>query len=119
MAANHSNTNRVITILIQSAKTYFQDIFVMLLGHVIKDMTSSLFSWHKCYDFILQNLVLLVNEIVHYKYNELECAVLRRGCYFEYLSLNNIYTHHLFRQRKTQRNTRTQKPLIQKTSTTE
>ena len=51
MLANHSNTNRVITILIHSDKTLFQNIFVMLLRHVAKDVMSLLLSWHKCYDF--------------------------------------------------------------------
>ena len=51
MPANHSNTNRVITILIHSDKTHYQNVIVMLLRRVAKDATSSLFSWHKRYDF--------------------------------------------------------------------
>ena len=52
MPANHSNTNRVITILIHSdIKTHFQNFFVMLLRRVAKDVASSLLSWHKRYDF--------------------------------------------------------------------
>ena len=53
--ANHSKTNRVITILIHSDKTHFENAFVMLLGRVAKDVTSSLLSWHKCYDFNAAN----------------------------------------------------------------
>ena len=56
MPANHSNTNRVIiTILIHSDKTLFQNVFVTLLGRVAKDVTSSLLSWHKRYDFNAAN----------------------------------------------------------------
>ena len=55
MPANHSNTNRVITILIHSDKTQFQNVFVMLLRRVAKDVTSSLLSWYKCYDFNAAN----------------------------------------------------------------
>ena len=40
MPANHSNTNRVITILIHSAKTHFSKYFCC----VAKDMTLSLIS---------------------------------------------------------------------------
>ena len=36
MLANDSNTKNVITILIHSDKTHFQNIFVMLLPKVIK-----------------------------------------------------------------------------------
>ena len=55
MPANHSNTNRVITILIHSDKTHFQNVFVMLLRRNAKDLTLSLLSWHKCYDFNAAN----------------------------------------------------------------
>ena len=56
MPANHSNTNRVITILIHSDKTHFQNIFVMLLRRIAKDVTSLLLSWHKRYhDFNAAN----------------------------------------------------------------
>ena len=44
MPANHSNTNRVIAILIHSDKTRFQNVFVTLLRCVAKDVTSSLLS---------------------------------------------------------------------------
>ena len=44
MPANHSNTNRVITILIHSDKTLFQNIFLTLLRRIAKDVTSSLLS---------------------------------------------------------------------------
>ena len=55
MPANHSITNRVITILNHSDKTYFQNVFVMLLRRVARDVTSSLLSWHKRYDFNAAN----------------------------------------------------------------
>ena len=49
-------TNRVITILIHSDKTHFQNVFVVLLRRVAKDVTSSLLSWHKRYDFNAANV---------------------------------------------------------------
>ena len=55
MPANHSNTNGIITILIHSARTHFQNVFVMLLHRVAKDLMSSLLSWHKLYDFNVAN----------------------------------------------------------------
>ena len=55
MPANHSNTNRVMTILIHSDKMHFHNIFGMLLRRVAKDVTSSLLSWHKRYDFDAAN----------------------------------------------------------------
>ena len=55
MPANHSNTNRVITILIHSDETHFENVFDMLLRRVAKDVTSSLLSWHKRYDFDAAN----------------------------------------------------------------
>ena len=55
MPANHSNTNPVLIILIHFTKTRFQSIFVMLLHHVCKDVTSLLLSRHKCYDFNFTN----------------------------------------------------------------
>ena len=55
MPANHLNTNRVITILIHSDKTHFENVFVTLLRRVAKDVTSSLLSWHKRYDFMPAN----------------------------------------------------------------
>ena len=55
MPANHSNTNRVITILIHSDKRLFQNVFVTLLRRVAKDVTSSLRSWLKHFDFNAAN----------------------------------------------------------------
>ena len=55
MHANHSNTNRVIAILILSDKTLFQNVFATLLRRVAKDVSSSLLSWHKLYDFNAAN----------------------------------------------------------------
>ena len=71
--ANHSNTNRVITILIHSDKTLFQNVFVTLLRRVAKDVTSSLLSWHKHYDFNAAIFDVTANEKARYKRNELEC----------------------------------------------
>ena len=51
MPANHSNTNRVITILIHSDKTLFSKRFRYVATSDTKDVTSSLLSWHKRYDF--------------------------------------------------------------------
>ena len=53
MPINHSNTNRVITILIHSDKTRFQN--VTLLRRVAKDVTSLLLSLNKRYDFNAAN----------------------------------------------------------------
>ena len=57
MSANNSNTNRVITILVPSDKTLFQNVFVTLLRCLanIKDVMSTLLSWHKRYDFNAAN----------------------------------------------------------------
>ena len=55
MPANHSNTNRVIAILIHSDKTRFQNVFVTLLRRVAKEVTSSLLPWHKRYDLNAAN----------------------------------------------------------------
>ena len=55
MPENHANTNHVITILINSDKTHFRNVFVMLLRHVAKDVTSSLLSWHSRFDFNATN----------------------------------------------------------------
>ena len=74
MPANHSNTNRVITILIHSDNTRFQNVFDTLLCHVAKDVTLSLLSWHKRYDFNAANFRRTANENARYKSNELECA---------------------------------------------
>ena len=56
MPANHSNINRVITILIHSDKTHFQNLSVVLLCRDAKDVTSLLLSWHKRYDFNAANI---------------------------------------------------------------
>ena len=50
-----ANTIRIITILIHSDKTRFQNVFVTLLHRVAKDMRSLLLSWHKRYDFNAAN----------------------------------------------------------------
>ena len=70
---NNSNTNRVITILIHSDKTRFQNVFVTLLRRIAKDVKSSLLSWHTRYDFNDANFRRHVN--VRYKRNELECCI--------------------------------------------
>ena len=57
MPGNHSNTNLVITILIHSAKKYFENVFVMSLHCVAKDLTSSMISWHKHLDFNAVNFL--------------------------------------------------------------
>ena len=72
MPAKHSNTNRVITILIPSDKTLFQNVFVTLFRRVAKDVTSSLLSWHKRYDLMPQIFDVTVNGNALYKRNELE-----------------------------------------------
>ena len=54
MPANHSITNHVITILIHS-ETHFQNVFVILLRSVAKDLMLSLLSWHKYYDYNAAN----------------------------------------------------------------
>ena len=55
MPVNHSNTNHVITILIHSDKTIFQNVFVTLIRRVAKVVTSSLFSWNKRYELNAEN----------------------------------------------------------------
>ena len=75
MPANHSNINRVITILIYSDKTRFQNGFATLLRRVAKDVTSSLLSWHKHYDFMPANSEVIANENARYKRNELEYKI--------------------------------------------
>ena len=73
MPANHSNTNRVITILIHSDKMLFQNVFVTLLRRVAKDVTSSLLSWQKRYHGLMQQIFdVTANENARYKRNELE-----------------------------------------------
>ena len=72
MPANHSNTNRVITILIHSDKTLFQNVFVSLLRRVAKDVMSSLLSWHNTMILMPQIFDVTANENARYKRNELE-----------------------------------------------
>ena len=72
MPTNHSNTNRVITILIHSDKMHFQNLFVMLLCRFAADVTSPL---HKRYDFNAPNFDVIANENACYKRNELECNI--------------------------------------------
>ena len=66
MPENHSNTNRVITILIHSDKK------LTLLRRVAKGVTPSLLSWHKRYDLMPQIFDVTANENARYKRNELE-----------------------------------------------
>ena len=61
MPANNSNTNRVITILIRSDKTHFQNVFIMMLRGFAKDVTLLLLSWHKGYDFNAANFDIIAN----------------------------------------------------------
>ena len=69
MPVNHSNTNCVITILIHSDKTRFQNVFVSLLRH------------RRC--FHCKNAMILMpqicdvtaNENARYKRNELELVI--------------------------------------------
>ena len=75
MPPNHSNTNREITILIQSDKTHFQNVFFMLLRRIAKGVMSLLLSWHKRYDFNATHFDVTANENVCYKRNELESCV--------------------------------------------
>ena len=72
MPANDSNTNRVITILLPSDKTHFQNDFVMLLRRVAKDVTSPLLSWHKRYDLNAEIFDVIANENARFKRNESE-----------------------------------------------
>ena len=74
MLTNHSNTNRVITILIHSDKTLFQNVFVTLLRRVAKDMTSSLFHGINAMILMPQIFNVTANENALYKRNELECS---------------------------------------------
>ena len=76
MPANHSNTNRVITILIHSDKIRFQNLIVTLIATSrVKEMTSSLLSWHKRYDFNAAIFEVTANENARYKRNELELEI--------------------------------------------
>ena len=72
MPANHSNTNRVITILIHSDKTPIQNVFVTLLSRVAKDVTSSLLSGIKAMILMPQIFDVKANENARHKRNELE-----------------------------------------------
>ena len=82
MPANHSNTNRVIAILIYSDKSHFQNVFVVLLRRVAKDVTSSLRSWHKRYDFNAENFR---------RHSQWKCA-LQTCCFFlTFLLMLNIF----------------------------
>ena len=49
---------------------FFQNVLVMLLRRVAKDVTSSLLSWHK--RLMPQIFDITANENVRYKRNELE-----------------------------------------------
>ena len=72
LPANHSNTNRVITIPIHSDKTHFQNVFVMFLRRVAKGVTSSLLSWHNAMILIPSIFDVTANENACYKRNELK-----------------------------------------------
>ena len=74
MPANHSNTNRVITILIHSDKMHFQNVCViLLLRGVTKDATSLLLSWHLNAMILMPKIFdVIANENVCYKRNEVE-----------------------------------------------
>ena len=72
MPAYHSNTTRVITILIHSDKTRFQNIFVTLLRRVAKDVTSSLLHSINAMILMPQFFDVTANEYARYKRNELE-----------------------------------------------
>ena len=74
MPANHSNTNRVITVLIHSDKTHFQNFFVMLLRHVAKDVTLSLPHGINALILMPQMFDVIANEDAHYRRNALECC---------------------------------------------
>ena len=71
MPANHSNTNRVITILIHSDKTRFQSFLVCCFVLLLR-------MWRRCFHGI--NAMILMpqifdipaNENAHYKRYELE-----------------------------------------------
>ena len=77
MPANYSNTDHVITILIHSDRMLFQNVFITLLRLIQqnKDVTSSLLSWHKRYDFNAANFDVTANENARYKRNELKYKI--------------------------------------------
>ena len=72
MPANHSNTNCVITILIHSDKTLFQNVFVTLLRRVAKDVTSSFLRVINAMILMPQIFDVTANENARYKRNDLE-----------------------------------------------
>ena len=51
------------TFLIHSAKTCFQNVFVLLIPHISKDVTSSLISWHKRFDFDAANFDIIAMKM--------------------------------------------------------
>ena len=63
--ANHSNKNRVITILIQSDKTRFQNVFVTLPRRRRFNSTNAMI-------FMPQFFDVIANGNARYKRNELE-----------------------------------------------
>ena len=73
MPANHLNTNRVITILIHSDKTHFQNVFVLLL-RCVAIPTSRCRCFHDINTMILMPQIfdVIANENARYKRNELE-----------------------------------------------
>ena len=75
MPVNHSITNRVITILIHSEKTHFQNVFVLLLRRFAKEKTLSLLSWQNAMILMPQIFDVIANENARYKRNELELVM--------------------------------------------
>ena len=71
MPANHSNTNRVIAILIHSDKTLFH-VFVTLLRRVAKDVTLRCFHGINAMILMPQIFDVTANENARYKRNESE-----------------------------------------------
>ena len=65
MPANHSITNRVITFLIHSDKTLFQNVLVTLLHCLAKDVTLSLLLWHKHKFSTSQPMKMCVTNIIN------------------------------------------------------
>ena len=91
MPANHSITNRVITILIHSDKTLFKNVFVTLLRRVAKDVTSSLLYGVNAMILMPQIFEVTANENARYKRNELE-SVLLKLLYKIYFFSRNCFT---------------------------
>ena len=80
MSANHSNKNRVITNLIHSDKTCFQNIFITLL----RTWRRRCFRGINAMILMPQILDVVANENARYKPNELEfgfCDKYHRGVY--------------------------------------